>query len=224
MNILILGHNGMLGHNLRFPDQDFKDFIRSFNGDYIINCIGAIPQRTNKFEVNSELPIWLSDNITCKIIHPGTDCEMDVDGYGMSKKVARDYIINNSKNTKIIKSSIIGPELNSNYSLFNWFLSSTRDVNGYTNAMWNGITTYEWAKQCLKLIDNWNNYDTETIIASKCISKYTLLQTINLVFNKKINILPVQEGHFKCLQGDMTVLDIESQLIELKDYYYDNKC
>ena len=58
VNVLILGHNGMLGHMVkktldnneriktftldkRFPDWDkslFKDY------DYIINCIGAIPQ------------------------------------------------------------------------------------------------------------------------------------------------------------------------------------
>ena len=68
IRVLILGHNGMLGHmvskflkinglkvettDLRWSTSDFKDFIRQYDGDYIVNCIGAIPQRTNVFDIN----------------------------------------------------------------------------------------------------------------------------------------------------------------------------
>jgi dTDP-4-dehydrorhamnose reductase len=166
--VLVLGHSGMLGHMVakylsdnncdivtceyRYPSTQFKEFIKQFNGDFIINCIGAIPQRTKDFSINYELPIWLDANANCKIIHPGTDCEMDSDDYGISKKRARDYIVEHSNQTKILKSSIIGPELNSNASLLEWFLSQTDLVYGYTNAMWNGNTTLEWAEQCYALI------------------------------------------------------------------------
>ena len=60
MNILILGHKGMLGHmlvkyltdqnytihtiNHRFPSEEFKNEVLKFNGDYIINALGNIPQ------------------------------------------------------------------------------------------------------------------------------------------------------------------------------------
>ena len=84
MKILVLGHKGMLGHmvhkylstkndcellttDLRWPSEDFENLIIDFwygqQGDYIINCIGAIHQRTSDFDVNTELPIWLDDNI-----------------------------------------------------------------------------------------------------------------------------------------------------------------
>jgi len=240
MKVLILGHDGMLGHmlhkilvdndfyvytiNSRWPTAEFYSDVHSFDGDYIINCIGAIPQRNHIFDINHLLPIWLCDNIERKIIHPGTDCEMDHDAYGISKKTARDYIVNNSKNTKIIRSSIIGPELNNSASLLEWFLSSSDQVYGYTNAMWNGITTYEWAYQCIKLMMQWDDYATETIVSSNCISKYTLLSIINSVFDKNINILPVNKGEFKCLTGGIITLDIEDQLRQLKKYYYDNRC
>jgi dTDP-4-dehydrorhamnose reductase len=239
MKVLVLGHTGMLGHMVvkyflnknidiktiqhKFPSEEFINEVKLFDGDYIINCIGAIPQKTKVFNINIELPIWLSDNINVKVIHPGTDCEIDNDDYGVSKRLASEYIINNSQNTKILKASIIGPELNSKSSLLEWFLNSNKNIYGYTKAMWNGVTTYEWAKQCYKLIDNWDDYSIETILASECISKYKLLCIINLVFDKKINIIPIEEGHFKCLHRDVSVTDIESQLKELKKYYYDNK-
>ena len=71
MNVIILGHNGMLGHmvvkylsdkgcnittcDYRFPDNEFKKFVSQYKGDYIINCIGAIPQRTTDFKINKNL-------------------------------------------------------------------------------------------------------------------------------------------------------------------------
>jgi len=108
INILVLGHKGMLGHmvckvfnndpqfkiitlNKRFPDWDKKMFN---NVDFVINCIGAIPQKTDKFDINWQVPIWLNENTNCKIIHPSTDCELDVSNYGLSKKRATDYIKN----------------------------------------------------------------------------------------------------------------------------------
>ena len=75
IRVLVLGHNGMLGHmvlnylksknikvettNLRWPTEEFKQYIINFDGEFIINCIGAIHQRTKTFDVNWELPIFL---------------------------------------------------------------------------------------------------------------------------------------------------------------------
>ena len=136
MKILLLGHTGMLGNavhqclnvkiettDLRWPDDEFKSFIKNYEGDYIVNCIGAIPQRTDKFEINYELPIWLEENSNCKIIHPGTDCETDNDEYGVSKRKASSYLTVHGTNTKIIKTSIIGHEIDSKVGLLDWFLN-----------------------------------------------------------------------------------------------------
>ena len=91
----------------RWSDEGFVRDLISFNGEFIINCIGSIPQRTDDFVINYDLPIWLDKNTKCNIIHPGTDCEMDDDYYGISKKNASDYIKIDGKRTKIIKTSII---------------------------------------------------------------------------------------------------------------------
>jgi len=237
MKILVLGHRGMLGHMLvkyftnigysvdttefKFLTPEFELKVLSFDGNFIVNAIGAIPQKTSEFDVNSELPIWLATNSKAPVIHPGTDCEMDNDAYGISKKIARDYIVNNSTNTKIIRTSIIGPELYTKKSLMEWFLNTNQEsCQGYTQAMWNGITTYEWAKQCEALMLNWPSYAKETIVSGNCISKFNLLHTIAKVFNKQIVIEPIEKGTNKCLVCDIQTLSIEDQLIELKKYYY----
>jgi len=238
MNILILGHKGMLGHmlvkyltdqnhtiktiNYRFPSNEFKDEVLKFNGDYIINAIGAIPQKTNLFDINHELPIWLDKHSYNRVIHAGTDCEMDNDEYGVSKKIASDYIKKFSTNTKIIKASIIGPELESKSSLLEWFLNSSNEVKGFKNAMWNGITTLQWAVTCNKIMKDWDSYLIENIVYSDCISKFELLNQIKLVFQKEITILEDnRDGINKCLKGTIKIEDIKTQLLYLKKYYYE---
>ena len=232
MKILILGHKGMLGNcvhrylsqyyttvvtDFKFPNDDFKEFVKNHNG-IIVNCIGAIPQKTNEFSVNVDLPIFLS-TVNSKIIHPGTDCEGDGTPYGTSKKQAADYLLSiPDSNTKILKSSIIGKELSTANGLLEWFLNSDDTVNGYTNARWNGITTLEWAKYCRDLISNWDSYKYNTILCSGCISKYELLLLAKKVFNKKIRITPVDKGENKCLGGIYTK-QIYQQLKELKKFY-----
>lgn len=237
MRVLVLGHRGMLGHMVRkylldqgvevFTTREryltpaFADDVTFFRGDYIINCIGAIPQRTKDFAINIDLPRWLDILATTKVIHPGTDCEMDADAYGISKKKARDYIVSEGTRTKILKASIIGPEINSTASLLEWFLNSEGEVGGYTKAMWNGITTLEWAKQCYKLMHDWDNYSTETIIEGTCVSKFDLLSLAKEVFNKDITINPNSNVEIdKCLVGDLKAIHIKEQLEELREYYY----
>lgn len=236
MKILILGHKGMLGHIVkkylepyyqieilehRWPSKEFKSNIIESKAKFLINCIGAIPQRKSTFNINHELPTWLDINFPGKIIHPGTDCEMDDDDYGISKKIARDYIVSKGVKTKILKASIIGPELDSQASLLEWFLNSKNKVGGYTKAMWNGVTTLEWAKQCYELINNWNKYQSETILEGTCVSKFDLLTLMKDVFNKDILIEPNENVTIdKCLSGNIKTISIKQQLEELKQYYY----
>ena len=233
--ILILGHNGMLGSmvlkyfkskNLNVHTTDFKyhtlefeKLIKSEEYDYIINCIGSVPQKTTNFKINIDLPIWLSNNTNSKILHPSTDCEVDNTDYGISKRLATEYILNFSDNTKIIKTSFIGPEVDTNYGLMSWFLSKSGNVDGYTNAIWNGVTTLEWSKQALDIINNWDKYDQLNILEGQPISKYEMLVLIKENFNKEdINIIPIELGKNKCLFGNIKVKSLSDQMIELKKF------
>ena len=235
--VIILGDKGMLGHMVkkylkqyytiitipnRWPDQKFKSAIQETDADFLVNCIGAIPQKTDQYEVNTELPIWLENNFEGRIIHPGTDCEIDNDSYGNSKREASDYLKENGTKTKIIKTSIIGPELKDHSSLLDWFLyNQDKKVYGYEEAMWSGVTTLTWAKECSKLLNNWDDYEKETILESTCISKYNLLSLLKEIFDKNIEIEAVlNKGKDKCLKGKIVDLSIKEQLYELKEFYY----
>jgi len=244
--ILVLGAKGMLGNmvhtyllskndfeivttNFRWPSDEFKKFVINYSqgqgGDYIINCIGAIHQRTSNFDINTDLPIWLDDNIdlertNCKVIHPGTDCEVDDDEYGTSKRIASEYILNKGCVTKIIKTSIVGLELGTKASLLEWFLNNEdNEINGYSECYWNGNTTLQWAIICHDMMSNWNDYDILTVPATECISKYELLNIMKEVFNKEININKNSEVKVnKCLTGNIMVPSIKEQLEDLKKY------
>jgi dTDP-4-dehydrorhamnose reductase len=233
MKILILGHKGMLGNavhrylqqyytidtiDLKWPSNEFIEYIKTYDGDYIINCIGAIPQKTSDFGINSILPVFLDLNSNCKIIHPATDCESDNSLYGISKRIATDWLQSFGKNTHIFKTSIVGIELNSADSLLCWFLKQ-KQVNGYTKAMWNGITTLEWAKQCKNLIDQ-QHANQYTVFCTNCISKFDLLCIFKQVFEHDIEIMAIDNlGTNKCLVGDVKLSNIEQQLKELKEFY-----
>lgn len=235
MKVLILGHSGMLGHMVlkllksknidcsicvdRWPDVLFQKSIMDFEGDIIINCAGAIPQRTNDFPVNYNLSVVLDSfsHSDCKIIHPGSDCENDNGLYSISKKKASDWIKFHSKKTKIIKTSIIGPEISSSYGLMEWFLSQKKEVNGYSEFYWNGNTTLTWAKYCYEMIKNWDAWGKETILQSDCISKFQLLETIKDVYGKNIKIKKTEKpATNRCLLGGIRTQNIRKQLIELK--------
>jgi len=236
MKILILGHDGMLGHmvnlyfksknydiittDLRWPNEDFKLLISTQKVDCIINCIGIIPQRkpddSSYYSINCELPIWL-DSLGIKIIHPDTD-ENDETSYGSSKKIARDNI---HKNTKIIKTSIIGFEKNNKFSFLEWFLNSEGTINGYTNLYWNGNTTLEWSKWAEKIISNWLDFNYITTISNPdCLSKYDILLKMKNIFKKDIEIIPTKLKTTKnnCMIGIITD-NLFNQIQEMKNFY-----
>ena len=223
-NILVLGHKGMFGHMVHKVLSDNYE-IKTINERFpnwnkeMFNGIGAIPQKTKEFDINWQIPLWLDENTDCNIIHPATDCEIDSSSYGVSKKQASNYIKDHCKTTKIIQTSIIGPELNSNYSLLEWFLSQKGEVYGYTEAIWNGVTTLEWAKQCKVVIDSWDTTPLLTILYSNKVSKYELLVRIQELYEKKdVVIMPKNLGKDKSLKGNIKTKNIEEQLIELRNY------
>lgn len=236
MKILILGHNGLLGNmvhsyfsskkykivttDLRWPSDEFKCFVLKQKVDAIINCIGLIPQKKPSPEqykiVNYELPLWL-DNLGIKVIHPDTDEPADTP-YGLAKTMAREEV---TKNTKVIKSSIIGFEKGTKFSFLDWFLGSEGSVNGFTNQFWNGITTLEWSKWSEKILNNWDSYESVTVLSNPdCLSKYEILNLFKNIFNKEIEIIAVESSLAKnnCMIGDYMTENLDIQLNEMKNF------
>lgn len=257
--VLILGHRGMLGNavcryfnslhkyniytlNSRFGEDLFIKEIQEINPDFIVNCIGKIPQRVSDTQeyskVNKDLPLFL-DTLGINIVHPTTDCEFSgdiveglmygkqdirdaVDEYGKSKADVSKFLEKNSKNTKIIRTSIIGHEQNTHVSLLDWFLNQNTEVRGYENHMWNGVTTLEWAKFCEKIVSDWSIFSVLNQIGTSVgVSKYELLQVIKEVYKHDIEIKPfsTEISVNKCLKSDVDIKTIRDQLVELKEFY-----
>lgn len=257
MKILVLGHNGMLGHmvckyfkslNLtiettpfRWPDIKFKENIKNSNCDFLVNCIAAIPQKKyiDYIELNVKFPIWLAKNFRGNIITPSTDGEYcgDIpiddlyskthprdayDDYGLSKACGSAILIDYD-NVKQIRTSINGPELNdSGYTLFSWFRNQKNEVKCINNHYWSGVTSLEWSKNALKLINNWSEFPKLVQLSTKCITKLELLTIINEVFELKKTIIPIsgESTINRCLQSDYEIKNLRDQFIELKKFYY----
>ena len=101
--------------------------------------------------------------VTSAIINPEFTPGLGVRKGGKSKDKVEKYILEKGCMTHIIKTSIIGHELDSENSLLEWFLNSEDEVWGYSKTYWNGNTTLQWAKICYDLMINWDNNEKLTI-------------------------------------------------------------
>tara|TARA_R110000744_G_scaffold111044_4_gene209227 strand:+ start:417 stop:1193 length:777 start_codon:yes stop_codon:yes gene_type:complete len=252
MRVLVLGHSGMLGSAVkkyyafaevetteyRWPSDELKRKISEFDGDLIINCLGAIPQRTNNFSINYEVPAFLCSHCLpeVKILHPTSDCAFDgtsdipyqkdhpcnaTSEYGKSKNFQAPL---ECRNFMSIRTSFIGHDMD-NKELLSWFLSSEEPVNGYTNHLWNGITTYEWAKLSHQIYEEWllGTYPNTQLIqlGTEPITKYDLLTMIKDVYACDTLIVPftTQKPVNRSLVSDFEIKPLLQQLKELREIY-----
>ena len=140
------------------------------DASWVINAIGLIKQRIvdsddvlveKAVRINSQFSFLLmkaAKNGGFKVIQVATDCvysgltghypEAAIhdchDVYGKTKSLGEVF----AQSVYNLRCSIVGPERRSKLSLLNWFLSQDRNsrINGFTNHMWNGITTLHFAK------------------------------------------------------------------------------
>jgi dTDP-4-dehydrorhamnose reductase len=184
----------------------FTGLLTEIKPDIIINCIGvlikgAAENAENAVYLNAYLPHQLEKTareINAKLIHISTDCvfsgnkgsykEDDFkdakDIYGLSKNLGE--IINKTDLT--VRTSIIGPELKKNgEGLMHWFFSQRSEVNGFTNAIWSGVTTLSLAKGIHSAIEQ-ELSGLYHLTNNEPISKYKLLNEIKAVWIMNLNI------------------------------------
>jgi dTDP-4-dehydrorhamnose reductase len=179
------------------------------NPDIIINCIGVIKpfMAKNKREsilINALLPhLWAEDSLALniKFLHITSDCVFSgakgnyvesslhdaLDDYGKSKSLGEPV-----DNAMVIRTSIIGPEIHKQASLVAWAQSQAgKEVSGFTNHLWNGITCKQYAIVCSKIIDN-DLYEQGLFhVHSDIVNKAELLQMIDYRYNLGLKIIHV---------------------------------
>ncbi|MBL7892586.1 MAG: sugar nucleotide-binding protein [Bacteroidia bacterium] len=233
--------------NERFEEETKWDFINAINqydDGIIFNCVGRIKQKTeNEKDLlwsNTILPLALVHHLksTITIVHPSTDCVFDglagrpyaihentnaKDSYGWSKILGEEILLKRP-NTFITRVSIIGPDKNTSAKgLLGWFLSNPHGspLSGYTNHLWNGITTLEWCKQVETYAIN------ENLLGKSCMmiqfgtkewySKYQLLLLFQKYYRTNFTIQPklTETGVDRRLVPDIISKTLEEQLAEL---------
>ena len=219
-----------------------ENLIRSVNPDIIVNCIGILIKGSqqhpdNAIYINAYFPHLLerlSNEIDAKLIHISTDCvfsgkngnygEDDFrdadDVYGRSKALGE--VVNDKDIT--IRTSIIGPELKQNgEGLFHWFMNQKGEINGFTKAVWGGVTTLELAKAIDASISN-NLTGLVHLSNGHGINKYDLLNLFKGIWEKEeVSIHPyegknVDKSLKKSIHFNFDVPGYKEQLTELRDW------
>jgi dTDP-4-dehydrorhamnose reductase len=143
-------------------------------GDTLVNCIGWIPQKKSgstemdtklAYLLNSELVEDLRDwrtragfnwvQILTDCVFSGSEGSYNefhtkdaTDLYGLSKINGEGFL----DGAIAIRSSIVGADRNSKSGLYSWFkfqLAEGAKVRGYSNSLWNGVSTMAFARLAL---------------------------------------------------------------------------
>lgn len=170
--------------------------------DYVINAAGLINRRVEEREsfyiINAIFPHVLSALCArhgCGLIHFSTDCVFDgvhAPFYEDSPAAAPDLYarskaLGEPAQALVIRTSIIGPEQKHYYNLLCWSLAQTH-IKGFTNHLWNGITTFELARLIEKIISGSLYVEGVRHLFSEDSSKYELIRSICAVFSHDAHI------------------------------------
>lgn len=190
--------------------DNFETVIRaiaSVQPTIIINCIGIIKQLPiskdplTAITVNAQLPHRLSlvtRTANARLIHISTDCVFDgkkgnyteqdlsnaEDLYGKTKYLGEVHY----PHCITLRTSIIGHELKTNFSLVDWFMSQEGEVNGFTKAIYSGFPTIEMVNIISNYVIPNKTLSGLYHVSSDAISKYNLLDIIKNVYQKDIKI------------------------------------
>lgn len=176
-----------------YEAPDSIDQFMLTEGDVVVNCIGAIPQKNPTVEtlekINGDYPYLLATRKDLYFIQIATDCAFSglqgpyhedsvrdaTDPYGKSKirgEVSQSNWLN-------LRCSIIGP--NGRGSLFDWVKNQPEGamINGFVNHYWNGVTTEAFARIVRGiLVEEYFVSGTQHIVPADSVSKYELVGMI----------------------------------------------
>jgi dTDP-4-dehydrorhamnose reductase len=235
---VILGSTGMLGSMLAktWPEAlavdrtqfsvEKPDRMLLADATRVINCIGLIKPYTTDVEqtirVNALFPYSLPENtiqIATDCVYSGkkgryveTDPHDALDVYGKTKSLGEAPHISN------LRCSIIGPEIKTHTSLLDWFLSQ-EEVNGYTNHLWNGITTYHFSMICQGIVrEGIELPNLQHIVPADAVTKHELLGIIAKAYGKKITVNPILAEEYIDRTLATNNSDLNRQLWEAAGY------
>lgn len=181
-------------------DAEVPNFDKLMHTDWVVNCIGVIKPYCNDVERAIKVNALFPHELPVNTLQIATDCvysgkkgnyvESDehdaTDVYGKTKSLGE------APHIKNLRCSIIGPEVKNHISLLDWFLKQEK-VNGFTNHLWNGITTYHFSKICQAIIDNKIDLpNLQHIVPGDVVTKAELLRIIAQAYERNIETTDVE--------------------------------
>ncbi|RIX45873.1 NAD-dependent epimerase/dehydratase family protein [Paenibacillus nanensis] len=199
--------NNIVGDITNF--EFLKSIIQDGNFDAVINAVGILNQDAEEMKhlavlINSYLPHFISSithNLKTRVIHMSTDCVFSGKSGQYSETSLRDgetfydrsKALGELENNKDLtfRTSIIGPDLNVNgIGLFNWFMKQSGTINGYSKAIWTGVTTLTLAKAMDRALEE-NLTGLYNLVNNNVVNKFELLTLFNDYIKKeKVEIIP----------------------------------
>ena len=190
-------------------NDSVEDLIEKVEPDWIVNCIGVIKPHINEalnsstqnaIEINSLFPHRIAKAIEAtntKVIQIATDCVYSgqaglysesqthdaLDVYGKTKSLGEV----SSEAFVHLRASIIGPEQGRSTSLLEWFLGQDLNakVNGFTDHLWNGITTHHFAKLALTITEkNLFSSGVKHVLPGNIVTKAELIECFKRVYGR----------------------------------------
>jgi dTDP-4-dehydrorhamnose reductase len=196
------------GVNAEDPDCLVRLFER-VRPQVVVNCVGVVKQLAQGDDplalipVNSLLPhrlLGLCKIAQARLIHISTDCVFDgtrgayreadpadaKDLYGRSKHLGE----LNDSGAVTLRTSIIGPELDSTHGLVSWFLAQRGRVKGFTRAIFSGLPSVELARVMRDFV--LPNADLSGLyhVSATPISKHDLLRLVAHAYGASTDIVP----------------------------------
>ena len=212
--------------------------------DVIINCMGTIKPMVDKYgtlnaiKVNSLFPHLLANVCEAegyKMIHITTDCvfsgkkgmynEDDLhdctDVYGKTKSLGE------PNNCTVIRTSIIGEEVEQTRSLVEWIKSmKDKTANGFINHNWNGLTCLQVAKVFENIITKdayWLGVrhipSPNTITKNELVKLVSDIYDLNITLNKVEDKNPIDRTMTSKYDMGFNLPTIKEQIQEMKDFY-----
>jgi dTDP-4-dehydrorhamnose reductase len=208
---------GILDQDRLIDHLDVNDFtaidqaVSRVQPDFLVNCVGVIKQLdaandpVTAISINSLLPHRLANICRAhgaRLIHVSTDCvfsgkkgmyqESDfadaADLYGRTKLLGEV----GGPGCLTLRTSIIGPELDSRNGLIEWFLQTEQDeVSGFRRAIYTGLTTIEFARVIERVMESDKELTGIYQVSSHPINKYDLLVLVREAFGISRKIVPV---------------------------------
>jgi dTDP-4-dehydrorhamnose reductase len=112
-----------------------------------------------------------------------------------------------------LRTSFVGPEKETKRSLLEWaFSMSGKEVKGFTNHKWNGLSTIYFAEAAEKIYkENIYKEGVYHVYSPDAVTKFELVNIFNDVFSLGMQVEPA-EAKESCDRSLSSVYDISSRI------------